>query len=235
MPGVEGHEVPRSHHAMPGRGNVHGHAAKPAGGGSAFVCLFLRLVGGSELLPQGHCRRHLPPVRGAAGAGSGTGSSRPFVLCLCSSGQASRGVHAALLIHVHLKLAGCKGHGRAWSTGASQGCFGEAPRRCSRCGGRACGRLSCAPSSMRPMLGHPFVHPPCTCPWGPWYHQARSHPQPHVLSPSINHAVPTSTCSTTHHMKMKLQQLPRLMSRRKITDRVSAPNTVATCRTCSRQ
>ena len=30
--------------------------------------------GGSELLPQGRCERHLPPVRSAAGAGSGTGS-----------------------------------------------------------------------------------------------------------------------------------------------------------------
>ena len=33
--------------------------------------------GGSELLPQGRCGRHLPPVRSAVGAGRGTGSSHP--------------------------------------------------------------------------------------------------------------------------------------------------------------
>ena len=32
---------------------------------------------GGELLPQGRCGRRLPPVRSAAGAGSGTGSSHP--------------------------------------------------------------------------------------------------------------------------------------------------------------
>ena len=34
--------------------------------------------GGSELLPQGRCGRHLPPGRSAVGAGRGTGSSHPF-------------------------------------------------------------------------------------------------------------------------------------------------------------
>ena len=35
------------------------------------------LVWSSELLPQGRCGRHFSPVRGAAGAGRGTGSSHP--------------------------------------------------------------------------------------------------------------------------------------------------------------
>ena len=57
-------------------------------------CLFC-WYGGSELLPQGRCGRHLPPVRSTMGAGRGTGSSHPrkiwqrllsvfFVCCVCS-------------------------------------------------------------------------------------------------------------------------------------------------------
>ena len=39
--------------------------------------LSLTITGGQELLPQGRCGRRLLPVRSAAGAGSGTGSSHP--------------------------------------------------------------------------------------------------------------------------------------------------------------
>ena len=37
--------------------------------------------GGSELLPQGRCGRDLPPVKSAASAGRGTGSSPSPFLC----------------------------------------------------------------------------------------------------------------------------------------------------------
>ena len=44
---------------------------------SLYCFLIPSWYGGSELLPRGRCGWHLPPVRSAAGAGSGTGGAHP--------------------------------------------------------------------------------------------------------------------------------------------------------------
>ena len=56
------------------------------------------LCGGCELLPQGRCRRHLPPVRSVAGAGGGTGSSHRKV---------DNSEESFLSTQAHAGLVGC--------------------------------------------------------------------------------------------------------------------------------
>ena len=80
--------------------------------------------GGSELLPQGRCGRHLPPVRSAAGAGRGTGSSHPRE----SWQRLSRPIaNSAVLVSAPCcppatqpgRPSGCSGRVTKWDTGRS--------------------------------------------------------------------------------------------------------------------